>query len=191
MAVRSQMSIISETKTRSDTILIIKMEVLEATNKRKSIRNYKNIPISKEKIKQIIDAGIKAPSGKNGQPWKVIVVQDDKCLLAQLANLTVFRGFVRKADCLIIVFMDTSISYNHDKDMQAMGAFIENMLLTATDLGLGACWVGEITNRAKEIKNILQIKNEYELIAFITIGVPEDNELIKDKTYKDPIEKWL
>lgn len=167
------------------------MEVLEATNNRKSIRNYKNIPVSKEKIKQIIDAGIKAPSGKNGQPWKVIVVQDDKCLLAQLANLTVFRGFVRKADCLIIVFMDTSISYNHDKDMQAMGAFIENILLTATDLGLGACWVGEITNHAEEVKNILQIKNEYELISFITIGVPEDNENIKDKTYKDPIEKWL
>ena len=134
---------------------------------------------------------MKAPSGKNGQPWKVIVVQDNKCLLAQLANLTVFRGFVRKADCLIIVLMDTSISYNQEKDMRAMGAFIENMLLTATDLGLGACWVGEIMNRAEEVKNILQIKNEYELIAFITIGVPEDNELIKDKTYKDLIEKWL
>lgn len=167
------------------------MEVKEAIKQRKSIRDYKNIPVSKEKIKQIISTGIRAPSGKNGQPWKVIVVQDDKSLLDQLANLTVFRGFVRKADCLIIVLLDTSISYNHDKDMQAMGAFIENMLLTATDLGLGACWVGEITNHAEKVKSILQIKNEYELIAFITIGVPEDDVFIKEKTYKDPIEIWL
>lgn len=169
------------------------MELTEAIKSRKSIRKYKNFPVSKEKIRQIIDAGTKAPSGKNGQPWKVIVVQKDKNLLAQLANLTIYRNFVQKADCLIVVLMDTSISYNHDKDMQAMGAFIENMLLTATDLGLGACWVGEITNRAGEVKNILKLDDRYELVAFISLGEvdKEDNYKTKRKSFEDVTIKWL
>ncbi len=169
------------------------MELLNVITERKSIRNYKNIPVSKEKIRQIIDAGIRAPSGKNGQPWNVIVVQEDKDLLTKLASLTVFSRFVSKADCLIIVLMNTSISYNHDKDMQAMGAFIENMLLTATDLGLGACWIGEISNHAKEVKSVLQLDDCYELVAFISLGEADNKDNCKTnrKSFDDVVIKWL
>lgn len=144
-------------------------------------------------LRQIIDAGIRAPSGKNGQPWNVIIVQEDKDLLKHLASLTVFSRFISKADCLIVVLMDKGISYNHDKDMQAMGAFIENMLLTATDLGLGACWIGEITNHAGEVKSILQLDDRYELVAFISLGEvdKEDNYKTKKKSFDDVTIKWL
>ena len=81
--------------------------------------------------------------------------------------------FMRNADCLICVFLDKDSGYDYVKDCQSIGACIENMLLAASSLGIGSCWIGEILERQTEVKELLQIdKDRYDLMAIISLGYP-------------------
>lgn len=150
------------------------MEWRQCLQARRSVRAYRSQPVAEEQVRQILRAGTLAPSGKNGQPWKFLVVQRDKALLAKLADLTLYRSFVARADCLVCVFLDKLLSYHYLKDAQAVGACIENMLLEAADLGLGACWIGEILNRDLFVKQALGLDHRYDLMAVIALGAADD-----------------
>ncbi len=146
------------------------MEVMAAIKNRTSVRAYENARVEKEDVEKIMAAGTMAPSGKNGQPWRFAAVHQDKELLRKIAACTVYENFVSRADCLICVFMDKCESYHYIKDCQAIGACIQNMLLAAEALGLGACWIGEILNRDGAVKKLLRINNRYDLMAVIAVG---------------------
>lgn len=143
---------------------------------RRSVRKYLEREIEASKIELILSAGICAPSGKNGQPWKFIVIQKDKTLLKRISAFTTYDSFVKTADALIVVFLDKIQSYNYLKDVQAIGACIQNMLLQATELGIGTCWIGEILNRDIFVKKTLNIDNRYDLMAVITLGYSDESQ---------------
>lgn len=160
--------------------------MIREIERRHSVRNYIAEPIESEKIKEILQSGIYAPSGKNGQPWRFAVVQDNKELLRKIADCTIYKSFVSQADCLIIVFMDKTESYHYIKDCQAIGACIQNMLLAATELNLGACWIGEILNRDAAVKKLLRIDNRYDLMAVVAIG--QKSEAAPSRAPRPPAE---
>ncbi|SEJ97126.1 Nitroreductase [Propionispira arboris] len=145
---------------------------------RRSIRAYQEKPVNPEDIKTILTAAAWAPSGNNLQPWKFAVIMNDKALMKKLSALTVYEHWVQTAPCLIVVFLDPSnaeglaISKLHMKHVQSIGAAIQNMLLTANDLGLGACWIGEILKNEETLKNILEVPLNLELMAVIAVGYP-------------------
>lgn len=147
----------------------------ELIEQRRSVRSYLPKEIAWTDIEAILSAGMHAPSGKNGQPWRFITVQKDKALLRELAGLTVYDGFVRTADALIVVLLDKTQSYHYVKDCQAVGACIQNMLLRAVSQGIGACWIGEILNRDTAVKQLLGLSHRYDLMAVVTLGFPNDN----------------
>lgn len=72
----------------------------------------------------------------------------------------------------IAVFLNTSASYDRTKDLQAIGACIQNMLLEEHSLGLGGVWLGEILKNGEQIEEILAMKKDLELMAVIALGVP-------------------
>ena len=145
---------------------------------RRSIRSYQEKPVNPEDIKTILTAATWAPSGNNLQPWKFTVIMNDKALMKKLSALTVYEHWVQTAPCLIAVFLDPASSEGltipklHMKHVQAIGAAIQNMLLTANDLGLGACWIGEILKNEETLKNILEVPLSLELMAVISVGYP-------------------
>ena len=142
--------------------------------KRRSSRNFNAASICRETIETILTAGTLAPSGKNSQPWKFAVIHNDKELLKKISALTVYNGFVSKADCLVAIYLDKAQSYHYIKDIQAIGACIENMLLQATALGIGSYWIGEILNRAAEVNALLDTDNNLELMAVVAFGVSDE-----------------
>lgn len=98
--------------------------------------------------------------------------------------MTIYNSFVSKADCLIVVFLDKAQSYHYVKDVQAIGACIQNMLLQATALGIGSCWIGEILNRAEDVNSLTGVSDNMELMAVIALGYSSDN-------IEQPIKKPL
>lgn len=164
------------------------MNVLECINQRKSVRNYLGGEIKREIINDILDAGRLAPSGKNGQPWRFYVIQNDKALLRRIAEQTVYFPSVVYADCLILVFLDKVKSYHYLKDTQAIGACIENMLLAAEELGIGACWNGEILRNAERVKEILSLGKRYDFMSMIILGYPGCESV---KSSRIPLEEVL
>ncbi len=148
-------------------------EVLHAIASRRSIRKFTGEDINAESISLILEAGRWAPSGLNNQPWRFMVV-DALGTRERLAALTKYARIVRECAACIAVFYHHPEGYDRDKDAMAIGASIQNMLLAAHALGLGAVWLGEILNRKEEAAGVLGAGNDLELMALIALGFPAE-----------------
>lgn len=145
--------------------------VLTAIHDRRSVREFTAASVERETLLRIVQAGVWAPSGLNNQPWRFVLVQD-RGIRQQLAEQTHDREIVRAAPALIAVFLDPRAMYNPLKDHQSAGACLQNMLLAAAALGLGAVWLGQILHREKEVKEILALADDLELMAILALGHP-------------------
>lgn len=145
------------------------MEAFECIRSRKSIRNYSKREVENEKINNIIEAAICAPSGRNGQPWRFKIIREHTEIV-KLCDFCDFEKWITRSKVIILVFLDKACSYDYIKDMQSCGAAIQNMLLIAHDLGIGACWVGSVVNSANDIKELLKISDDIELAGMVTLG---------------------
>lgn len=146
-------------------------KVIDTILTRRSVREFTDRQISKEEINTILNAGRWAPSGLNNQPWRFIVVRDPETIHL-LSECTHYSGIVAGAPLLIAAFLDNEHSYSRTKDIQAIGASIQNMLLACCELGLGAVWLGEILNQNEKVNSILDCPPKLELMAALAIGEP-------------------
>ena len=147
------------------------MELLEGIYTRRSVRDFTDEPVSRETVLELLKAGSWAPSGLNNQPWRFVVVQGEEKRLA-LAQLTKYRHVIAGAPVAIAVFCDREAMYNDMKDRQGIGACLQNMLLAAHALGLGAVWLGEIVKSAAEVRALLGLAESMELMAVVAVGHP-------------------
>ncbi|PIU58989.1 nitroreductase [Candidatus Bathyarchaeota archaeon CG07_land_8_20_14_0_80_47_9] len=154
------------------------MDVFEAVEKRRSIRKFKPDQVKKEDLKRILEAGRLAPSGGNRQPWFFIVVRDSgtKNALAIASN---DQKFVAEADTVIValgdsgVYPKTTTSSTRILHKQDPMIAIEHMVLAATALGYGTCWIGAFSET--EVKKILKIPENLTVVALLPVGVPAEN----------------
>jgi nitroreductase len=148
--------------------------MLDLIKTRRSIRKFKEGEVSDELIDRILISGSWAPSGLNNQPWRFAVIKD-QTVKEQIAGLTHYSKIVRAANALIIVFLDNGTSYDRTKDVQSIGACIENMLLAIHGLGLGGVWLGEILRNREAVAQALEAPEGYELMAVIAFGIPAES----------------
>ena len=113
--------------------------MLEAIKNRRSVRFYKPEPVSDEIIEEIIKAGFCAPSAHAAKRWHVIVVKD-QAVKDQLAGIHPYSKVVGRAPVVFVVCVEHGDFGYFWVDDGA--AFMENMLIQATELGLGTCWIG-------------------------------------------------
>lgn len=153
---------------------------------RRSIRRFtaRKIPVSY--LKKILESGHYAPSGLNNQPWRFVVVLD-QAVKQEISTLTHYAHIVKGAAALIIVFLDVRTSYNQQKDHQAIGACIQNMLLAARSYGIGACWLGEILKNSRRLQEVCAVNKQYEVQAVIALGYPAERPQMRRK----PLDKVI
>lgn len=145
------------------------MDVLEAIKARRSIRKYKKTPVPEEKLEKILDAGRLAPSARNSQPWKFIVLSDFQ-VKEKVAKLLAFGEFLTAAPLGIAVVVDPVMS-SHPVEDGSLAAY--SMLLAAHSLGLGGCWINPSHNE-EDVKETLGIPRGERLISVISIGYPDE-----------------
>lgn len=152
---------------------------IEVIKSRRSIRNFLDRKVEDGITETILEAARWAPSGLNNQPWRFVVVTD-RGIAEKMADCTRYGQIIRHAPLLIAVFLDLDMMYDRTKDVQACGAAIQNILLAAHSMGLGAVWLGEILNCKTDVGNILDAPESFELMAVIAIGYPA-KEIIRSK----------
>jgi len=183
------------------------MELKEAIDKRHSVREFEAKPVPKEVLIDLINQASKAPSAKNEQPWKFYVIfsknvrdsfakimseefnklnnTKDEKLSSEIEKVALkFYKNMGDAPNLILVFKEkkeNSPVYQDSNDIAGISCAIENLMLSAVEKGLGTCWVGTFKGRENDIKKVLKISAEEELVAGILIGYPK-------KGYK-PLER--
>jgi nitroreductase len=165
------------------------MDVLDIIKQRRSVREFTDDEVSDEQINKILESARWAPSGMNNQPWRFVVIKNKK-IKNELSKFTKYGWIIKNASIAIATFIDNSVCYDRTKDVQSIGACIQNMLIAIQSLGLGGCWIGEILNKRNEVENFLGVPKNYELMAVITIGYPRQKqrksqrESLKDLIYK-------
>ena len=147
--------------------------MLEEIKSRRSIRKFTSAKVDDQTINTIIEMGTWAPSGLNNQPWKFVIVKE-KETLNKLSRQTVYSHIIKNASACIAVFLDNKTSYHREKDIQATGACLQNMLLAIHHLGLGAVWLGEILKNRKQVEELLEVPDGIELMAVVALGHPAE-----------------
>lgn len=154
---------------------------------RRSVRKYTDKDISSEDMEKLLKAGMNAPSAHNYKPYDLIAVKN-KETLKKLADTCIYSHMLNEANAAIIVCSradDEKTPY-----WQAdCGAVTENILLEATHLGIGSCWLGgypDLEKTARE-KEILGIPEEYKVFCVISLGYPNENKKPNDNYYQEKV----
>ncbi len=152
--------------------------------KRRSIRKYIDKEISDEDIKTILKAGMNAPTARNLKPYEFIVVKD-KDLLQKISEMKKNSYFAKDSN-VTIVLLARELS---DYWQQDLGAVSQNMLLEATHLGIGSCWVGVVPNNEYEnyMRNLLDIPEDVRVFSLITLGYPGEERCENDNFFEERI----
>lgn len=145
------------------------MDVFEAVQERHSIRNYQDKPVEREKLEKILEAGRLAPSAKNIEPWHFIAVTDPE--KRKVLSGGTWAKFLSQSPLVIVACGDKKAS----PDWYAIDVALamENMVLVATSLGLGTCCVGSFNE--KEVKTVLKIPENFEVLIMLAVGYPGNN----------------
>lgn len=145
------------------------MDIFETIQARRSVRSYLDKPVEDEKLQRILEAARLAPSGNNRQAWKFVVVREAP-LRGALANAA-DQAFLAKAPVVI-----AAVSLEPDRMMHCgipagpvdCAIALEHMVLAATALGLGACWIGRFNQDA--CKKLLSAPAQAKIIEMLTLG---------------------
>ncbi len=161
------------------------MEVLEAIKNRCSVRHFAAEAVEKERLIQLVDMGRRAPSGRNVQPVEFVVCTDasDRQRLAEWCD----NGkFIAEAPaCIVVLSADTKYF------LEDGCAAVENILLAATALGLGACWIaGDKKSYAAAVCEFLKAPVGFRLIALIAVGYPAQPPQPKNKRPLEQVLHW-
>ena len=158
------------------------MDALEAIRLRRSVRKLTPERLPREHLESIVDAGRLAATGYNRQPWEFIVVTER----AIIEKISIVTRWMAKAGAIIVVVMDPSSEFW----LEDGSAAIQNMLIAATALGYGSCWVqGEALRLDEQLKGILGIPEELRLLALVPVGVAVEWPT-RDKKTLEEVTHW-
>ncbi|MFH0869872.1 MAG: nitroreductase family protein [archaeon] len=172
------------------------MDVKKAILETRSVRKYKPGKVSEELLMELIDAARLAPSGNNAQPWKfrIMANEADKKLLKD--NKIFKQGFVYDAPAVILCCADPG-AYPAEKfdagtddpnilrAVRDLSFAAQNLVLRATELGLGTCYIGSMDKQ--KIKELLGLPERYVDPYFIAVGYAADKPSKKNRKMMDEI----
>lgn len=170
------------------------MAVLEAIKKRRSIRRFQNKEVPPEFVDRLVESLIEAPSAGNLQSRKFYFVTNEESKI-KLAKAAWDQKFLIQAPLLVVGCTDDEIQWKYgDRGKNLftvcdVAVSIENMMLLATELGLGTVWVGAFEE--DKVRAILSIPENLCPIAIVPVGYPNENPVSPNHVDKDKAVKFI
>lgn len=165
-------------------------EAIETIFSRKSVRQYQDRAVEKEKVDLLLRAGMSAPSGMDRRPWQFLVI-DDRETLNNMAEGLPYAKMLTHAPLAIVVCGDAEMSSYWYLDCSAAA---QNILLAAEALGLGAVWTAAYPydDRMQVVRDNTGLPENVFPLTVIPVGYPEGEHLPKDKfdATRIHINKW-
>jgi nitroreductase len=153
------------------------MDIFQAISDRRSIRKYQQRAVEPEKLEKVLDAARLAPSWKNMQCWRFLVLTDPerrRALLEAFPEENPGKKAVAMAPCIIVVCADpaeSGVENGIDYYVADTAIAFEHLCLAARGLGLGTCWMGWFDE--SRIKEALQIPAEIRVVGLTPLGYPD------------------
>ena len=157
------------------------MQTVAAIKMRRSVRGFAQKPIAPDLIEKLIDAARLAPTAKNVQPWDFVAITK-KETLTYLGSLADNGKFIADCACCIAVFCQDTKYYLEDGCAATV-----NILIAATDSGLGGCWVaGDKKIYCDQVKQLLGAPQDFKLVSLIALGYPQaETAMLAKKPVKE------
>lgn len=174
------------------------MALLDLIKQRKSVREFLDRPVDREKIEMCLEAARLAPSESNSQPWRFIVVDDkelkDKLCDAAFGGLYFINTFCKTAPVIVVVISEKSKFLARIGGMFRgvkfylidIGITCEHFVLEAEELGLGTCWIGWFNE--KGVKSVLNIPQSKKIDILIALGYYDRSKLGPEHG-REPMDK--
>ncbi|OPY48844.1 MAG: nitroreductase A [Methanosaeta sp. PtaU1.Bin112] len=165
------------------------MDLMQAIRARRSIRAFQERPVEEDKLLAVLDAGRLAPSARNMQDWRFIVVRDAamrRCLAAAARD----QQFVGQAPVVIVACGTSDLVMTGGQPAYAIDVAIalDHMTLAAPALQLGTCWIGAFYE--DKVKEILGIPPEIRVVALLPLGYPAQQPEPRPRKKMDEIVAW-
>lgn len=153
------------------------MDTLEAILTRRSIRRYSDRPVPGETVAELLRAAMAAPSAGNEQPWQFVVVEDQATLHA-IPKYHPYSAMLKEAPVAVVVCGDVRLERYKGYWVQDCSAAMENLLLAAHALGLGAVWLGvhPVEDRVKKTQELLGLPPEVIPLGIAALGYPAESK---------------
>ncbi len=147
---------------------------------RRSIRKFTPGPLDEEQVRTLLKAGLCAPSARNKQPWHFIAVTE-RAHLNEIPRYHPYASMVTEASLAILVCGDLDIENDIGYIVQNCSAATENILVTASDLGLGSVWLGVYPkeDRMQGMKILFRLPDHIVPVSLIAIGHPAEHKPTK------------
>jgi len=169
------------------------METLQAIHTRRSIRAYTDTPVSDAQVRDIVTAGMAAPSAGNEQPWQFVVIRDRE-KLAAISETRTYAEMVKDAQVAILVCADLEKLKHQEYWVQDCAAATENMLLAAHALGLGSVWIGihPREKRVADFRTLIPLPDHIIPFSLLPVGYAGEEKSPAERFDPSRIhyEKW-
>jgi nitroreductase len=167
------------------------MTFIELAKERRSCRAFLDQAVSHDSVHSLLEAAIAAPSAGNRQAWHFVVITGagERAEVANAAQ----QPFIGTAPVILAVCAHAA--RNADKygergeqlfAVQDTAAAMQNLLLAATEAGLGTCWIGGFDEAA--VATAIGVPNGMRLVALTPIGFPAPDAFEKPRTNRDPVD---
>ena len=154
------------------------MELMDVILKRRSIRKYAGGDIPEETLRQILQAGLLAPTSRNLRPWEFYVVKDKNTLRKLSAAKNAGGGMLAQCSAAIAVFADSKKADTWVEDCSIAMSF---MMLMAEEKGVDSCWVQihfrtDASGKAAEenVREILGVPAGFRIAGILAMGIPAE-----------------
>jgi nitroreductase len=166
------------------------MDAIEAIRTRRSIRKFKDGGISEETIRLLLEAAMNAPSAGNEQPWQFVVI-DDRKILDEIPGIHPHTAMLKQAPMAILVCGDLSLEKYKGFWVQDCSAAVQNLLLAAHALGLGAVWTGfhPMEDRVQGMRRLLGLPEHVIPLALVPLGHPDQPSGRQERFREDRIHR--
>lgn len=160
-------------------------ETMKTILGRKSVRTYTGEPVAREKLDELVRAGMAAPSAFDRRPWSFVIVDEREKLQAIAVGLKFGKMLVDAAAAIVVCGVPARAHPKFPAEfwIQDCSAAMENILIAAEAEGLGAVWLGlhSIEEWKGHVREVLGIPKEIEPLGIASIGHPGGSEKPKDK----------
>lgn len=161
----------------------MKMGIYEAAISRRSIRRFKDMPISREILERCINAARLAPSASNLQPLEYIAIDDDQ-LLPQVFSTLKWAAYIspagnppqgRRPKAYIIILRNRDIGVS--SSVYNVGTAMENIILVALEESVSSCPVASVDR--DKLRQTLDIPDVYEIPLVLALGYPDESPIVE------------
>jgi len=166
------------------------MDFYDVIRTRRSVRSFQDKPVPHDVLARVLEAARIAPSGNNRQPWRFVVVKDEK-RRKQIAQACYDQSFIAQAPVVIVCcgrqYPNGYEPWRDECYLADTVIAIDHLILAARNEGLGSCWIGAVHD--DQVAKIIGAPDDVDVLMVVPIGYPAGETAFNEKCSRAPLEQ--